>query len=102
MRRDTGRYSSASLPLALMVPSAVVLSVTSIAWYATFFHYRPWGWVITACLTLLCGLSLHNLSRWRRHREVMSRIVADPRVWLVDCLLLVLGGGFAALGLLVF
>ena len=32
----------------------------------------------------------------------MARIVANPKVWLIDCLLLVLGGGFAALGLLVY
>ena len=32
----------------------------------------------------------------------MARIVANPKVWLIDCLLLFLGGGFAALGLLVY
>ena len=85
-----------------MVPPAIVLCVTSVAWYATLFHYRPWGWLVTGSLTLLCGLSFHNLVRWRRHRSVMAKIVANPKVWLIDCLLLVLGGGFAALGLLVY
>ncbi len=32
----------------------------------------------------------------------MAKIVANPRVWLVDCLLIVLGLGFAAFGLLVY
>jgi uncharacterized membrane protein YidH (DUF202 family) len=95
-------YASTSLPPELMVPPAVILCVTSVAWYATLFHYRPWGWLVTGPLTLLCCLSLHNLVRWRQHRHAMSRVVAHPRVWVVDCLLLVLGAGFAALGLFVY
>jgi hypothetical protein len=96
------QYDSTSMPRELLVPPAIILCLTSIAWYATFFHYRPWGWVVTGSLTLLCSLSLHNLLRWRRHRESMSKIVANPRVWIVDCVLLVLGAGFAALGLMVY
>jgi len=96
------QYASTSLPPALMVPPAIVLCVTSVAWYATLVHYRPWGWVVTGSLTLLCLLSIHHLVNWRRHREAMSKVVANPNVWMVDCLLLVLGGGFAALGLLVY
>ena len=93
---------SASMPLELMVPPAIIVCLTSVAWYATLVHYRPWGWVVTASLTLLCGISLHNLLSWRRHRASMSKIVAHPRVWIVDCVLLLAGGGFAALGWLVY
>lgn len=96
------QYASTSLPPALMVPPAIVLCVTSVAWYATLVHYRPWGWVVTSSLTLLCVLSIYHLVSWRRHREAMSKVVANPNVWMVDCLLLVLGGGFAALGWLVY
>ena len=95
-------YASASLPVALLVPPAIILSLTSVAWYATLVHYRPWGWVVTGSLTLLCCLSLNQLVRWPRARESMAKIVANPKVWLVDCLLLLLGAGFAALGLLVY
>ena len=95
-------YASTSLPPALLVPPAVILCLTSVAWYATFVHYRPWGWVVTGSLTLLCCLSLNQLVRWPRSRETMTKIVANPKVWLIDCLLLVLGAGFAALGLLVY
>ena len=79
-----------------------MLSVTSAAWYATFFHYRPWGWIVTGALTLLSCGSLHNLVRWRRHRATMSKIVSSPKVSLVDYALLVVGAGFAALGWLVY
>jgi hypothetical protein len=96
------QYDSTSMPRELLVPPAIILCVTSVAWYATFFHYRPWGWVVTGALTLLCSLSLHNLFRWRRHREAMYKIVASPRVWIVDCVLLVVGAGFAALGFFVY
>ena len=72
------------------------------AWYATLVHYRPWGWIVTASLTLLCALSLHNLAMWRRHRGAMAKIVAHPRVWIVDSVLLAAGAGFAvAAGLLI-
>jgi hypothetical protein len=96
------QYDSTFMPRELLVPPAIILCLSSIAWYATFFHYRPWGWIVTGALTLLCSLSLHNLLRWRRHRKTMHNIVAHPRVWVIDCLLLVLGSGFAALGLWVF
>jgi len=96
------QYESTSIPRELMVPPAIILSITAVAWYATIVHYRPWGWVVTAALTLLCSLSLHNLVRWRRHRERMFKVVANPRVWIVDCVLLVVGAGFAALGWFVY
>jgi len=96
------QYAAESMPTELLVPPAIVLSVTSIAWYATLFHYRPWGWIVTAALTLLACASLSNLIRWRRHRATMSRIVSSPKVSLVDYVLLVVGTGFAALGWLVY
>ena len=96
------QYASTALPRELLVPPVVILCVTAVAWYATVVHYRPWGWVITGTLTLLCSLSLHNLLRWRRHREAMARVVRNPKVWMIDCLLLVLGGAFAAMGVLVY
>lgn len=96
------QYDSTSMPPELLVPPLIIFSVTSVAWYATVFHYRPWGWIVTGAVTLLCSLSLHNLLRWRRHRQAMSNVVAHPHVWMIDCLLLVLGSGFAALGLWVY
>ena len=96
------QYDSAAMPRELMVPPAIIVCLTSIAWYATVAHYRPWGWVVTASLTILCAVSLHNLLRWRRHRAAMSKVVANPRVWIVDCVLLLAGAGFAALGLFVY
>ena len=96
------QYAGLSMPRELMVPPAIIMTITAVAWYATIVHYRPWGWVVTGTLTLLCSLSLHNLVRWRRHRETMSKVVAHPRVWMVDCVLLAVGAGFAALGLFVY
>ena len=92
------QYASDSRPRELWLPPAIVFVVTSIAWYATVFHYRPWGWIVTGALTLLCCASLDHVLRWRRHRARMSAIVSSPKVLLVDYALLVLGAGFAALG----
>jgi hypothetical protein len=96
------QYASDSKPRELWVPPAIVLLVTSAAWYATIFHYRPWGWIVTGALTLLCCASLHHLLRWQRHRARMMSIVSSPRVLLVDYALLVLAAGFAALGFWVY
>jgi hypothetical protein len=92
------QYASESKPRELWLPPAIVLLVTSVAWYATILHYRPWGWIVTGALTLLCCASLHHVLRWRRHRATMSAIVSSPKVLLVDYALLVIGTGFAALG----
>ncbi|MEO6238765.1 MAG: hypothetical protein ABIQ52_17345 [Vicinamibacterales bacterium] len=32
------QYDSTSMPPELLVPPLIILSVTSVAWYATFFH----------------------------------------------------------------
>jgi len=96
------QYAADSMPRELLVPPVIVLSVTSAAWYATLFHYQPWGWIVTGALTLLACASLHNLVRWRRHRAAMSKIVSSPKVTLVDYALIVVGVGFAALGWLVY
>ena len=92
------QFASESSPRESWLPPAIVLLVTSIAWYATVFHYRPWGWIVTGALTLLSCASLHQRLRWRRHRATMTAIVSSPKVLLVDYALLVFGIGFAALG----
>lgn len=96
------QYAYASLPPELLVAPAFVILTTSVAWYATLFHYRPLGWLITGSLTLLSGMSIHHLLWWKRHREAMLKVVSSPRVWQFDCLLLALGCGFMALALLVY
>jgi hypothetical protein len=96
------QYAAESMPGELLVPPAIILSVTAVSWYAALSHYRPWGWIVTGALTVLASLSLHNLTRWRSHRATMSRIVSSPNVSRVDYALLVVGAGFAALGWFVF
>ena len=101
-QRGAASTDSTSMPRELLVPPAIILCVTSIAWYSTFVHYRPWGWVVTGSLTLLCSLSLTISSAGGAIARPCTSIVANPRVWIVDCVLLVVGAGFAALGLLVY
>ena len=71
------------------------------AWYAAIFHYKPWGGVVTASLTALACLSIHQLFRWETHRHRMRKVVANPNVWRVDCLLLAIGALFVALAVFV-
>ena len=102
--RRQRQYASESSPpkLLLFVPPATVFAVTLAAWYATIFHYRPWGWVVTLFLTALSCLAADHVFRWQKHRRRMLKVVANPKVWQIDCLLLVLGSGFVALALLVY
>jgi hypothetical protein len=95
-------YASETLPAKLLVAPVLVLAVTGVTWYATLFHYRPWGWVVTGFLTLISCLSLDHVFRWQKHRARLLKVVANPKVWYVDCVLVALGRGFAALGLFVY
>ena len=96
------QYASVSPPARVLVPPVVIVGLALAAWYATIFHYKPWGWVVTASLTALACLSVYQLSRWETHRHRMRKVVANPNVWRVDCLLLAVGALFAALALFVY
>ncbi len=96
------QYSAVSVPRKLFVGPCLVVAHAIAAWYATLFHYRPSGWIVTGFLTLLAILSVDHLFRWRRHRRVMLKVVSSSKVWHVDCLLMALGFGFAALAVAVY
>jgi hypothetical protein len=96
------QYASESLPPKLLIAPVVVVAVTLVAWYATLFHYQPWGWVVTSSLTALSCMAVDHVFRWERHRQAMLKVVKNPKVWLFDCLLLAVGSGFVALAVLVY
>jgi multisubunit Na+/H+ antiporter MnhB subunit len=96
------QYTSESLPWKLLAGPIIVGALTLVAWYATIFHYRPAGWVVTGFLTALSCMAFDHVFRWKRHRQVMLKLVANPNVWLIDCVLLAIGAGFVALALLVY
>jgi hypothetical protein len=96
------RYASESLPLKLLVGPIVVGALTLAAWYATIFHYRPAAWVVTGFLTALSCMAFNHVFCWKRHREAMLKVVTNPNVWLIDCVLLAVGAGFVTLALLVY
>ena len=96
------QYVSESLPLKLLVGPIVVGALTLVAWYATIFHYRPAAWVVTGFLTALSCMAFDHVFRWKRHRQAMHKVVTNPNVWLIDCMLFAVGAGFVALALLVY
>ncbi len=96
------QYLSPSPPAKVVAASVVVLGLAAASWYAAAFHYRPWGWIVTACLTALASGSVTQFLRWERHRRRMLTVVVSPRVWIVDCLLLIVSAAFLALGVLVY
>ena len=96
------QYVSESLPLKLLVGPIVVGALTLVAWYATIFHYQPAAWVVTGFLTALSCMAFDHVFRWKRHRQAMLKVVTNPNVWLIDCVLLAFGAGFVALALLVY
>jgi hypothetical protein len=60
------------------------------------------GWIITSALTALACWSIDHLLRWEKHRQRMLKVVTNPMVWQVDCLLLAMGFGFASLAMLIY
>jgi len=97
-----GQYAAEFLPTKLLVAPAVVVTLTLVAWYATIFHYQPWSWIVTGLLTAISCMSVDHLFRWSKHRQAMLAVVTNPKVWQVDCLLLIVGSGFVVLALLVY
>jgi uncharacterized protein (UPF0548 family) len=47
-------------------------------------------------------MAFDHVFRWKRHRQAMLKVVTNPNVWLIDCVLLAVGAGFVALALLVY
>lgn len=100
--RRREQHSPETLPSKLLIPPAVVLTLTLAAWFATIFHYQSWGWIVTGFLSVLSCLALHHLFRWAEHRRAMLKLVANPKVKQFDYLLLAVGLGFLALSLFVY
>jgi hypothetical protein len=96
------QYAAEVMPVKLLFAPVFVLVLTAAAAYATVFHYRPGGWVVLAFLVLLSVLAFDHALRWQAHRLAMIKVVASPKVWQVDCALLVLGSAFAALAMFVY
>ena len=96
------QFASEVRPRKLLVPPVVIVTITFAAWYATIFHYQSWGWIVTGCLTALACGSVDHVLRWERHRQWMLRVVTNPKVWWVDCVLLVVGALFVALAFWVY
>lgn len=72
-------------------------------WYATAFHYAPWGWVVTAFVSVAAALGAANLLRWRRHRTRALRAVDSPATRRgVDLALVGVGAVFVALAVAVY
>jgi hypothetical protein len=93
--------SKAPLPQLLLAP-IVVAALAASAWYATLFHYRSGGWIVTGFLTALTVMAVHHLVYWSDHRHTMFRVVSNPSIWLFDCFLLAVGTGFVGLAWLAF
>ena len=96
------QFASEVRPRRLLVAPLVIVAITFAAWYATIFHYQSWGWIVTGCLTVLACVSVDHVLRWERHRQKMLRVVTNPNVWWVDCVLLVVGALFVALAVWVY
>lgn len=96
------QYASVTPSPKLFIAPAVVGVLTAVAWFATFFHYAPWGFLVTAVLTALCVPAVHHLSCWGTHRQIMLQTVTSAKVWWFDCTLLAAGLAFAALAILVY
>ena len=96
------QYASPSRPAEVFIGPAVIICLAATAWYATIFHYEPWGWVVTACLTASAAAIGYRLLHWEGHRHKMRLVVADPKVWQVDCRLLAIGALLMEVGFLVY
>jgi len=91
-------YRASRIPLAVLTVVGSLVTLTAIAWYATFTADVRFGWIVTAFLTAVAILAIVNLTRWDLHRQtamIAVRSVAKRRA--VDILLITFGIGFLML-----
>lgn len=98
------QYASASIPRIVLVMPSLFILLGAASWYATLFHYQPWGWIVTGFTTLVASLGALNLSRWSSHREKTGKAIeGEPQTRLsVDLTILVLGLLFTYLAFFVY
>lgn len=98
-----GQYASERPPPGLFLAPLGLVAAVAVTWYATAFHYAPWGWVVTAFVTAAAVAGAANLIRWRQHRGRALRAVGSPAARRgVDLVLVGVGAGFVALALAVY
>lgn len=103
-RLRLAQYGSARLPWTIFFAPAYVLTLAVLAWYATFAHSVPWGWLLTLFLTLVSFLAVANLLRWSQHRAAVAAAIAERPVERArfDVGLGALGVAFLALAIFVY
>ena len=98
-----GHYTSERPPKVLFVAPLALTGSVTVTWYATAYHYVPWGWVVTVFVTAASLLGLANLLRWRKHRDRALHTVGSPATRRsVDLVLIGAGAGFVAMALAVY
>ena len=74
------RQCSAARPSGTLRVILVYLTTLVVAtWYATIFHYRPYGWVLTLVMTLSGIEILLVLYRWRAVGEAVVGFLLETR-----------------------
>jgi hypothetical protein len=72
-RKEYGRNKPSSLITTLFVLTFLLVVVT---WYATFAHYVPYGWILTALFTLIAVYLVVILACWKSIAPRLVRMIA--------------------------
>jgi hypothetical protein len=90
-------------PHVVLLMSLIIVSLSIVVWYATWFHYARWGWIITGFTTGLSLLSVENIRRWPKHRVRMLAVIEFARgTRFLDGCIVALGVAFLLLSVLVY
>ena len=101
--RRQRQYASERIPGIVLLMSAILIGLLALVWYATWFHYVRWGWVVTGFVTSVSLLSLDNVFRWSKHRARMLRVIEfAQRTRYVDGCIVALGIAFLLLSIFVY
>jgi hypothetical protein len=98
------QYASVSIPAVVLIMPSLFVVLAGISWYAMFFYYQPWGWLVTGFTTLIAVLGVLNLSRWSTHRQKTGQAIeSQPETRTgVDITILILGIMFLVLAFFVY
>ncbi|CAN5347657.1 hypothetical protein BH10PLA2_BH10PLA2_11350 [soil metagenome] len=98
-----GQYASERPPGVLFVAPLALAAAVAVTWYATAFHYVPWGWVVTVFVSIAAVVGTVNLIRWQQHQNRSLRAVSNPATRRnVDLVLVGLGVAFVVLAIAVY
>ncbi len=101
---DKKQYASKKYPKSFYIFIPYGAGVFLSTWYATIFHYREKGWILTLIVTLSSIKLFSILFNWEKTSEKFVKFIDSGgwKLWAVDVFVMIMGVVFLFLGIYVY